>query len=302
MRLAIGFALLMGVADVSFGEPAMHGESTSPTAGTPDGASMDVPWSLPNDASPAFTPDESAVVFARGRGAGRRIFISLRGSDGWSEPQVTPFSGGGWMDMEPVMAPDGSFLVFASNRPAAPDDKALDGAYEGKAQPGRGGNLWRVDRIDRRWGAPVRLPDTINSGTSIYAPAIAKDGSLYFMKPDAATGHFRLYVSRFTHGRYEEAQALSFSDGQLSDDDPAIAPDQSFIVFSSDRPPSTDTDSAIFVAFATTTGWSTPVPLGVYGTEARLSPDHATLYFNGADKRIHRFDLGGWLKQRATRE
>lgn len=200
------------------------------------------------------------------------------------------------------MAPDGAFLVFASNRPPQPDGAALDGAYEGKAQPGRGGNLWRVDRIDGGWATPVRLPEAINDGTSVYAPAVAKDGSVYFMKPDAATGHFRLYASRYSQGRYQMAQPLPFSDGRISDCDPAIAPDQSFIVFSSDRPPSTDTDSMIFLAFATAHGWSTPQPLGIAGTEARLSPDGATLYFSAADRRVHRFDLDGWLKRHATRE
>lgn len=198
------------------------------------------------------------------------------------------------------MAPDGSFLVFASNRPAMAGAKPLDGAYEGQAQPGRGGNLWRVDRTAAGWTAPKRLPDTVNDGASIYAPAVAADGSLYFMKPDPSTGHFRLYLSRAARGQLQSAQPLPFSDGQVSDYDPAVAPDQSFIVFSSDRPPSAATDSAIFVAFATARGWSAPVPLGPSGTESRLSPDRATLYFSGADKRIHRFALGEWMKQHAT--
>lgn len=193
------------------------------------------------------------------------------------------------------MAPDGRFLVFASNRPAQTGGRALDGAYEGRTQPGRGGNLWRVDRTPRGWSQPRRLPDAINAGTSVYAPAVAADGSVYFMQPDPASGHFRLYVSRFAHGRYQTARALPFSDGKVADYDPAIAPDQSFIVFSSDRPPSGARDSAIFIAFASVGGWSAPEPLGPVGTESRLGPDHATLYYSGTDRRIHRFALGAWL-------
>lgn len=287
-----GFVVVMAVS-------AAH-EATAQTVQA--STSAQAPWEQANDASPAVVPDGTSVVFARGRGAARRIVISRREGGGWSEPQAAPFSGGKWMDMEPAMAPDGAFLVFASNRPAQPDGAALDGAYEGKAQPARGGNLWRVDRIDGGWTAPVRLPAAINDGTSVYAPAVAKDGSVYFMKPDAATGHFRLYASRYSQERYQMAQPLPFSDGRISDYDPAIAPDQSFIVFSSDRPPSTDTDSMIFLAFVTAHGWSTPQPLGIAGTEARLSPDGATLYFSAADRHIHRFDLDGWLKRHAARE
>jgi Tol biopolymer transport system component len=263
---------------------------------------MDTPWGMPNEASPAFAPDGRAVVFTRGRAATRRLFLSRREGDGWSVPQPAPFSGSAWMDMEPAMAPDGSFLVFISNRPAHAGARALDGAYEGQFLPGRGGNLWRVDRTADGWGTPERLPDTVNTGTSVYAPAVAADGSLYFMQPDPATGHFRLYLSRFAQGRYQVPRPLPFSDGQVADYDPAIAPDQSFIVFSSDRPPSTATGSAIFVAFATGDGWSKPVSLGPSGTESRLSPDRSTLYFSGADKRIHHFALGRWLKQHSARQ
>ncbi|HET6805602.1 MAG TPA: hypothetical protein VFH59_09210, partial [Frateuria sp.] len=168
--------------------------------------------------------------------------------------------------------------------------------------PGRGGTLWRVARTAHGWGAPQRLPDMVNAGTSVYAPAVAADGSVYFMQPDPQTRHFRLYLSRFADHRYQAPRALPFSTGRLADYDPAVAPDQSFIVFSSDRPPSTDTSSAIFIAFARAGGgWSTPVPLGPSGTESRLSPDRTTLYYSGADKRIHRFALADWLDRHPHR-
>jgi Tol biopolymer transport system component len=264
------------------------------------GPAVDAPWATPNDASPAFSRDGRTVVFSRGRAAARRVYISQRQGARWSQPQPAPFSGQAWMDLEPAMAPDGSYLLFVSSRPPQPGGAVLDGAYEGQSAPGRGGNLWRVDRTAGGWGAPVRLPAPLNAGTSIYAPAVAADGSVYFMQPDPVTGHFRLYRSRFVQGRYLAPEPLSFSDGRLADYDPAIAPDQSFIVFSSDRPPSTANTSAIFVAFAQGQGWGTPVPLGPSGIESRLSPDLASLYFSGPDRRIHRFALADWLRQHAA--
>lgn len=264
------------------------------------GPAVDAPWTLPDDASPAFSRDGRTVVFARGRAATRRVYVSKRRGTGWSAPQPASFSGKAWMDLEPAMAPDGSFLVFASNRPPTPGGPVLDGAYEGQSAPGRGGNLWRVDRTAGGWGEPVHLPAPLNAGTSIYAPAVAADGSVYFMQPDPVTGHFRLYRSRLARGRYQVPEPLSFSNGQVADYDPAIAPDQSLIVFSSDRPPSTAGTSAIFVAFAQGNGWGTPIPLGPSGIESRLSPDLGGLYFSGPDRRIHRFALGPWLKQHAA--
>lgn len=252
------------------------------------------PWSAEHDVGPAFAPDDDTVVFARGRSTARRLYISHRRHGRWSPPQHAPFSNQ-WMDFEPMMAPDGSYLVFVSNRPARAGGKPLDGFFNGKLHANRGGNLWRVDYRNGKWGKPVRLPDIVNVGTSVYSPTVSADGSIYFTLPDPHTHNTRIYVSHRAGSRYQAPQAVAFSKGVISDYDPAVAPDGSFIVFSSDRPPTPQNHSGLFVAFRTGDGWRRPEPLGVYGYEARLSPDTHTLYFTADDNgRIHRFDLAAW--------
>ncbi|HKU80424.1 MAG TPA: hypothetical protein VJQ42_11330 [Rhodanobacteraceae bacterium] len=255
-----------------------------------------MPWA-PGDTAPAFVPDGSTVIFARGKGTSRRLYVSHHHDGRWSKPDEAPFSGR-WMDIEPAMSPDGSYLVFISNRPAKSGGKALDGYFGGKLHTGRGGNLWRVAFRDGKWGMPVRLPDAVNASTSMYSPAVAADGSLYFTRPDPHTGHTRLYASRRVGGRYQPSRPVTFSDGVASDYDPAVAPDQSFIVFSSDRAPTPPNHSGLFIAFAAHGAWSTPIAMGVYGYEARLSADLATLYFNAdGDQRIHAMPIGVWLQR-----
>ena len=89
------------------------------------------------------------------------------------------------------MAPDGSYLIFASNRPATDGGAPLDGNYGGAVRPGRGGNLWRVDRRGGGWSKPVRLPEAVNANTSVFSPSVVADGSLYFMKPSPETDDSR---------------------------------------------------------------------------------------------------------------
>lgn len=258
-----------------------------------------MPW-VAGDSAPAFVPGGSRVVFARGKGTARRLYVSHESNGHWSEPERAPFSAA-WMDIEPAMAPDGSYLVFVSNRPARSGGKALDGYFGGKLHVGRGGNLWRVASGNGAWGVPVRLPDIVNASPSTYSPAVAADGSLYFTRPDPGTRHTRLYVSRRVDGRYQTPQAVPFSDGAVSDYDPAVAPDQSFIVFSSDRAPTPANHSGLFIAFARHAGWSTPVALNVYGYEARLGPEPGTLYFNDdADGRIRKLSIAGVLARHAA--
>jgi Tol biopolymer transport system component len=240
-----------------------------------------------HDLSPAFTPDGRTVYFTQAS----TIVVSHLQANGtdWSTPEVAPFSGV-WSDFEPAMSPDGAYLVFVSNRPAhaaasnGAAARPLDAFYQGKQQPGGGGNFWRVTRQGAGWSDAVRLPDIVNRTTATFSPAIARDGSLYFMEPDAKTSEFRLYRAAFREGAYQTPEPLSFSDGKWRDVDPAIAPDESFIVFSSNRPPAKDLD--LFIAHRRDGTWGEPVHMGmtVNGAgsdiEARLSPDARTLYFS----------------------
>jgi len=236
-----------------------------------------------HDSAPAFTPDGATVYFARSSSAVSTIMVSQRRGQTWSAPTVAPFSGE-WNDMEPAMSPDGTFLIFVSNRPAQPGGAVLDGHWNGRDWPQNGGNLWRVDRKDGGWGTPVRLPDVINRGTSVFAPAVVRDGSIYFMTADADGHHFHLYRAQRTVDGFDAPVAVSFGDPAASDVDPAVAPDESYTVFASTRAPAAAMD--VFVVRRAANGaWDTPVHLGTEvnspgsDAETRLSPDGKTLYF-----------------------
>ena len=236
-----------------------------------------------HDAAPAFAPDGKTVWFNRSDGAHSTILESRLDGGHWSTPRVAPFSGH-WSDMEPAMSPDGRFLVFVSNRPADGGGPPLDGHFMGKTFPGGGGNLWRVERTPAGWSAPVRLPDAINSDDSTFAPSVAADGSLWFMHPVDGGRRFRLHRAQWRDGRFDAVEALPFSDGSTNDVDPAVAPDESFVVFGSSRAPARDMD--LFIALRTGSTWSAPRHLGESinsagsDAEARLSPDSRTLYFS----------------------
>lgn len=238
-----------------------------------------------NDLSPAFTPDGRTVFFTRANGSQSLILVSHRSAGRWSTPAIASFSGK-WRDLEATMAPDGSFLIFVSNRPATNGGKALDAYYNGAPQPGIGGNLWRVDHTANGWGEPRRLPDIVNANGSIFSPSIAADGSVYFMKPTGAQALFHIFRAQFRHGAYETPVAVPIAAGDdVGDYDPAVAPDESFIVFSSGRMKANGT--SLFIAFKNGTTWGTPAYMGEEispphssDIEARLGGDHRTLYFS----------------------
>ena len=236
-----------------------------------------------HDAAPAFSADGRTLWFSRSDGGASTILESRYDNGQWSAPRTAGFSGR-WRDMEPAMAPGGDYLVFISNRPVAADGKPLDGDFGGKHYAEGGGNLWRVERRGDGWGEPVHLPAIVNASSSTFAPSVARDGSLYFMHPSEDSGKFRLYRAQYRDGAYLAPVALPFSTGASTDVDPAVAPDESFIVFGSGRSPARGMD--LFIAFRRCGEWGRPLHLGgrvnSAGSDAepRLGIDGRTLYFS----------------------
>jgi Tol biopolymer transport system component len=239
--------------------------------------------SAAHDSAPAFSPDGRELFVGRSSNTVSLILSSRRHGTSWSAPTVAPFSGV-WTDMEPAMAPDGRTLIFVSNRPVSAGGEPLDGMINGQPQPRQGANLWRVSRTAAGWSAPERLPDIVNANSSVYAPSIAANGDLYFMKPDGPDNRFRLFVAAMRDGAYLTPTPLPFSTGESTDVDPAVLPDGSAIVFGSGRHRKKDID--LFISFRRGEGWSEPVYLGdtinspTSDAEPRWGTDHRTLYFS----------------------
>ena len=234
-----------------------------------------------HEAAPAFTRDGNTVYFQRSSAAQSTILVSHRVNEGWSSPEIAPFSGQ-WNDMEPAMAPDGKSLVFISDRPVESGGKPIKSHFQDKEHIG--GNLWRVRRTDSGWSAPEHLSAVVNFNTTIFAPSVVADGSLYFMSWNTQTNHFQLYRSQYRDGVFSAPVPPSFSDGKSSDVDPAVAPDESFMVFGSGRLPKRSMD--LFIVFKQNGAWGEPVWMGDTinspgsDAEPRLSPDLKTLYFS----------------------
>ncbi len=264
---------------------AMAGQPAAATVAAPTARLFEpeAAWPAGDDSAPAFTPDGRTVFFTHRDGA-ITIMMSTLHDGVWSQPRVAPFSGR-WRDIEPAMAPDGSYLVFVSNRPAEPGGEPLTGWFGGQSQPDKGGNIWRVDRRGDGWGEPVRLPDIINSNPAVYSPAIAADGSLYFNQPDPVTKKSHVYRAQAKGRGFEAPVALSISDGTHPGYDVAVAPDESFLVFSANRDPATKGQSLVFVAFRREGQWTEPLALDPHleGIESRFSPDLETLYVEAKD-------------------
>jgi len=218
----------------------------------------------------SMTPDGDTAVFDISNGSSSTIVISHKRKGVWSKPEIAPFSGQ-WYDHDPAVSPDGKFIVFPSKRPAQAGGTPV-------------GGLWRVDRKGDGWGSPQRLPDAVNVSERIYAPTITADGSIYFIRPDE-DGIQHIFRSQYKDGTYQPAVRQMLGDASTHQKDPAIAPDESFVVFDSDVGSKKDVDR-LFIAFREGDHWGPAQDLGdavnadnnPWG--AHVSADGKTLYFN----------------------
>jgi hypothetical protein len=234
-----------------------------------------------NDGAPTFSPDGKTLFFERTNGQWATILSSKWTGRSWSRPVLAQFSGE-YSDQQPALSPDGSYLVFVSSRPR--NDTCTGCAT-------RTSHLYRVDRTARGWGPVQELPKEVNMANRIFKPSIAANGDLFFMADVGAGGpsKWRLFRSVFEGGRYAPAEPLPFSGADDGDVDPYVAPDESFIVFSSNhRAQHADGHEHLFIVHRAAGTWSAPQAIHYEGEgdfddgEASVSPDRKWLYFTSA--------------------
>jgi hypothetical protein len=218
-----------------------------------------------------FTPDGNTAFFDEESPHSVVIMVSHKVNGTWSVPQIASFSGQ-WIDHDPALSPDGSVLIFTSNRP----DTA-------NGEPVHNGHLWRVNHQGSGWSAPVRLPDAVNATTRTFAPSVAANGDVYFQQANSPTGDFHLYRTHYRNKAYLAPERLELGDPKAHELDPAIAPDGSFLIFDANYA-GKDKPDRLFIAFREGRGWSKPIDMGdaLNGYQpwgSHLGPDHRTLYF-----------------------
>ena len=251
-----------------------------------------------SDDTLAFTPEGDTVFFDRSEGPHKTIMISRHVRGHWAKPEVASFSGQ-WFDQDPVVAPDGSYLLFNSDRPVEPGGKPLTQSYF-VGGTGPGSNIWRVDRTGDGWGAPVWLGPTVNNDVFIDFASLATDGTLYFTRWNPTEKAMHIWRSRYSGGRYLPAELVTIGDPAVSVHDPAVAPDQSFMIL--DYGKVKGGLGRLCISFRDGGHWGKPIDFGDALNKdlpwgAHLAPDAHTVYVTGQSG-IWQISLGPWLPAR----
>ncbi|MFP4434508.1 MAG: hypothetical protein ACLFTN_08550 [Phycisphaerae bacterium] len=142
---------------------------------------------------PSLSPDETRVYFVRGLpGANADLYTARRTDTGWSKPVPLTAINTGYDELGPRLSPDGSVLLFYSNRPGGV------GEYD----------LYAARRTPDGWGPAVNLR-TVNSPANEFSPAVAPDGRVVFasnrhiLEDDPNANEWKATIRHHRDGDYD---------------------------------------------------------------------------------------------------
>ncbi len=170
----------------------------------------------------AISSTGDTIIFTAGNpDQSKRSLVQItKANNGWSEPQLLPFSGE-FQDIEPFFHPNGKQLFFASKRPVEKNGKEKD--YD----------IWVVEVHDSGWSPPKRLPSPINTEKDEYYPSISKNGNLYFTSSrEGGYGLEDIWMSANFNGFFSEPVALDSTINTKGYEYNAfISPDENVLIF-----------------------------------------------------------------------
>jgi len=231
----------------------------------------------------AFMPDGKEFYFAiLGEAASFIAFMKLE-DNGWVGPQMAPFSGR-YEDDEFSLSPDGKKLFFVSHRPLA-----------GKGISDDNSNLWVVSRTNTGWSEPRNLGSSVNTDDNERYPSVTNDGTLYFYRRGKDDSEdWDIYTSRFVEGNYTKPERLRKEINSSNwDFDPFIAPDESYVIFSSVDRGDGYGASDLYISFRKEDGsWTKAINMGnkINSNRWEFCPSvtvDGRFFFFASNRRIH---------------
>jgi hypothetical protein len=173
---------------------------------------------------------------------------------------------------EPMFTADGTRMYFTAI--ISPDDN-----HDWYA------NLFYIERIDNGWSEPKEFE--LNTQTSEWHISFTGNNTAYFgSEREGSRLKADIFYSKIENGEYKKAIKLPLTiNTEYNDCDPLIAPDESFLIFHSDRPGGYG-DHDLYIAFRKgENDWGDPINMGkninTSGWEMgpSFSPDGKYLFF-----------------------
>ncbi len=217
----------------------------------------------------ALMPDGEEIYFSRYDSVSglNTTWVTKLKNNVWTNPTLASFTGDYYNTVARI-SPDGSRLVYMSNRPSY-------GLIR----------FWYVDRVDTGWSAPTLIGSPISTRPKAGA-SLSSNGNLYFAE-DEGDYHIQIYMARNNNGVYETPVKLNDAVNCFYlEAHPFIAPDESYLLFDVCPNAPGSYENYLYISFRKPDGsWLAPTKLSnainaTYNQyAASVSPDGKYLFF-----------------------
>jgi hypothetical protein len=230
-----------------------------------------------------FSADGNTFCFMRGTG----VFITENSDQGWTAPEhIKSIPWNLWAPWSPCLSQDANSIFFNIG------DRHPRIKHYG---------LFRCDRTSHGWSEPQRLGPPLSSAKKEIKEitcSLAANNNVYLTSGrKGGDGRCRIWFAPFVGNTWPRAVHISLNH---PGGDPGIAPDESFMVFTSLNLPGGYGHRDLYLTLRLPDGtWSKPRNLGPRINTSfiehgpRISPDKKYLFFNrsnGWDLRIDRVE------------
>jgi ankyrin repeat protein len=177
-----------------------------------------------------FSPDGNDMIWCHQAMPVQAMWYIKKENGVWQRPVIAPFTDPDldYADGSPCFSQDGSRIYYHSHRPLTEGGERKEDL-----------DIWYVEKTDDNWGVPANIGYPVNSENNDFGPAVGENGNLYFVASgyDDGFGESDIYFSRLTNGQYSKPINLGAAVNSESHElTPALAPDESYIIFASNRP------------------------------------------------------------------
>lgn len=210
------------------------------------------------------------------------LWFMKRINNRWTKPQkMAPFGMEvAWMD--PFLSKDGKRFYFSA------DSNTIKGKGMSASE---NRDIWFIDKQNNRWSKPQKISSVINTIHGQCQHTLTSDRTLYFLEYKGSGKEWRCDIlkSKFKNGKYLKPlvlpELINLPIKQTSQDStPYIAPDDSYLIFSSTRDRKY---SDLYISFHDIPNdtWSEPIGMGesintkTQESYPTVSPDGKYLFF-----------------------
>ncbi|MFC1564822.1 hypothetical protein ACFL6G_07785 [candidate division KSB1 bacterium] len=200
---------------------------------------------------PLFYRNGNLLVFKGTYSSVEGVFLTENKNGAWTEPELI-LTLSQYDDRHFFMTLDEKRIYFTSLRPV----REGDGQSENP-------NIWVIEKSTSGWFEPNVFDESANPKEGKFYSTLSKNNTLYYTAHNSESGLCDIVFTKYINGKFGKMINPGIPvNTEHIDGDPYIAPDESYMIFLSDRPGGLGQHDFYITFRDENSKWTEPIHLG----------------------------------------